>query len=219
MAEPKPALTMALLQKEVGRFADDEARHQEPILFGVTDGKKVGTYVELKFRRYLSERYSYEEGNAAKGIDFPGLGVDLKVTSLKQPQSSSPFSSARQKVYGLGHSLIVLVYDKADDAATRTSNLVFIHRLFVEAARTADFQTTTGILQLLRSDANADDLVAFFEDRNLPLDEIGRRQLADEVLANPPLEGVLTISNALQWRLQYGRAIENAGAGVGIVKL
>jgi len=29
--------------------------------------------------------------------------------------------------------------------------------------------------------------------------------LADEVLRKPPQLGYLTISNALQWRLQYGR--------------
>jgi len=31
--------------------------------------------------------------------------------------------------------------------------------------------------------------------------------LAQEVLSNPPEQGYLTISNALQWRLQYGRVI------------
>jgi len=46
--------------------------------------------------------------------------VDIKVTSIRQPQSSCPFKSARQKIYGLGYSLIVFVYDKKDDPATKT---------------------------------------------------------------------------------------------------
>jgi hypothetical protein len=44
-------------------------------------------------------------------------------------------------------------------------------------------------------------------------------QLAEEVLRKRPEIGYLTISNALQWRLQYGRAIEKAGIVSGIDKL
>lgn len=36
---------------------------------------------------------------------------------------------------------------------------------------------------------------------------IEARAIADEILRNPPKQGYLTISNALQWRLQYGRVI------------
>lgn len=41
--------------------------------------------------------------------------------------------------------------------------------------------------------------------------------IADEIFANPPIQGFLTISNALQWRLQYGRVIERAGQEAGVV--
>lgn len=40
--------------------------------------------------QYLSTRYEYTLGSAALGIDFPGLEVDLKVKSIRQPQSSCP---------------------------------------------------------------------------------------------------------------------------------
>lgn len=56
-------------------------------------------------------------------------------------------------------------------------------------------------------------------DRNLPVDEIGASNLADEILENPPLQGFLTISNALQWRLQYGRVIERSGQEEGIISI
>ena len=39
---PKP-LTVELLQKEATGFAKAESKHPEPSLFGVTDGKAVGT--------------------------------------------------------------------------------------------------------------------------------------------------------------------------------
>ena len=100
----KARLTKKLLQREARGFARAESSHDEPSLYGVTDGKAVGTYLEHKFQKYLHAKYEYVEGSSAKGIDFPKLRVDMKVTSIRQPQSSCPFKSARQKIYGLGYS-------------------------------------------------------------------------------------------------------------------
>ena len=212
-------LTIADLQREAHVFAIAESAHAEPSLFGVTDGKAVGTYLEHKFQTDLLNRYAYPRGSSAKGIDFPGLDVDIKVTSVRQPQSSCPFRSARQKIYGLGYSLLVFVYEKSDDAVARAARLDILHTIFIEKERTADFQTTSGLLRLLDNEANRDDLLAFFAERMLPLDEIAAGILADEVLRTPPQLGYLTISNALQWRLQYSRAIEQAGAVQGLLRL
>jgi hypothetical protein len=96
-------------------------------MFGVTDGKAVGTYFEHKFQAHLHERYLYAVGSSAKGIDFPELDVDLKFTSVRQPQSSCPFRSARQKVYGLGYHLLIFVYEKADDPVAKTGTLNVLH--------------------------------------------------------------------------------------------
>ena len=76
---------------------------------------------------------------------------------------------------------------------------------------------TRGIRSILESEGNQDDLVAFMLDRNLPIDEIEASIIADEILRNPPIQGFLTISNALQWRLQYRRVIECAGQEEGII--
>jgi len=62
------------------------------------------------------------KSSSAKGIDFPELGVDLKTTSIKQPQSSCPFKSARQKIYGLGYHLLVFVYEKIDEQTRQTDD-------------------------------------------------------------------------------------------------
>ena len=57
-------------------------------------------------------------------------------------------------------------------------------------------------------------------DRNLLIDEMMEAvKLAEELLAKPPELGYLTISNALQWRLQYRRIIENAGMVDGILRV
>jgi hypothetical protein len=185
----------------------------------VTDGKAVGTYLEHKFIAYLAGIYEYEPGNSASGIDFPGLNVDIKVTSIKQPQSSCPFKSASQKIFGLGYHLLVFVYEKTDDDENKTGRLNMQHTIFIEKERTADFQTTKGLLNILEREGNKDDVIAFLIERNLPVDEIGAVQLANRIIEAPPNQGYLTISNALQWRLQYSRVIQKAGTVSGISRV
>jgi hypothetical protein len=215
----KPQLSLDNLIKEAGLFAQVESDHFDRAIYGITDGKAIGTYFEHKFQTHLAVRYNYEQGSSASGIDFPGLGVDMKVTRITQPQSSCPFRSARQKIYGLGYSLLVFVYEKTDDPATEMGKLSIVNTVFVDQCRTADFQTTVGIQQILQNDGNTDDLVGFMEDRRLPVDDIQAQKLAQEILQNPPETGYLTISNALQWRLQYRRVIENAGNVDGILRI
>ena len=53
MPESLPPLTVALLQKEAAVFTSAESQNAEPSLFGVTDGKAVGTYLEHKFQTEL----------------------------------------------------------------------------------------------------------------------------------------------------------------------
>ena len=64
--------------------------------------------------------------------------------------------------------------------------------------------------------ANKDDIVGFLVDKYVPGDATVYSDLADEILRNKPKQGYLTISNALQWRLQYTRVIslENTVNGV-----
>ncbi len=97
-----------------------------------------------------------------------------------------------------------------DDSATRTARLQFRDAIFVSREKTGDYQTTYGLLGILSRNGNKDDIVGFLEDRNLPLDEMGRNLLAERILQSPPQLGYLTISNALQWRLQYSRIIDVA---------
>jgi hypothetical protein len=215
----KPDLTIDALKVAAADFSTIESDHNEPTLYGVDNGKTIGTYVEHKFRLYLLDRFSFTTGNSAKGIDFPLLNVDMKTTSIRQPQSSCPFKSARQKIYGLGYDLLVMVYEKTDEPASGTAKLDIQSTIFIEKEQTADFQMTSGLIQILENDGNHDDLVAFMTDKNLPVDDIEVNRLAEELLARPPELGYLTISNALQWRLQYSRAIAKAGTVDGVLRL
>ena len=123
-----PKLTIEILKREAQAFSSVESLHSEKSLFGITDGKAVGTYLEHKFKKHLKAKYNFEEGNSANGIDFPGLQVDMKVTSINQPQSSCPFKSARQKIYGLGYSLLIFVYEKTDSRKSKTATLSILQR-------------------------------------------------------------------------------------------
>ena len=95
----KPVLTFDTLLEEAKVFAQAESIYPEPTLYGVTDVKAIGTYVEHTFKEYPTTKYICISGNSGSGIDLPELGIDIKVTSITQPQSSCPFKSARQKIF------------------------------------------------------------------------------------------------------------------------
>ena len=204
------------LKKEAKIFCEVMKKENHKELIGVTDGKAVGTYVEHRFQNYIASKYDVEIGSSAKGIDLPGeeIETDIKVTSITQPQSSCPFKNARQKIFGLGYNLLVFVYDKKDTATT--CKLDFKYCTFVDRSRTADYTITMRLREMIKDGANKEDIIGYFIDKNVPGDDSVYSDLADEVLSHTPEQGYLTISNALQWRLQYARviALENKVKGV-----
>lgn len=60
---------------------------------------------------------------------------------------------------------------------------------------------------MVNDGANEADIVAYLQDKNIPADEITLSNIAEQILDTPPEQGFLTISNALQWRLQYKRIV------------
>lgn len=208
-------LTIDILIQEARNFSQMISTQNHTALIGVTDGKAVGTYVEHLFQNYLSTQYTMTVGSSASGIDLPSVNTDIKTTSYVQPQSSCPFKSARQKIFGLGYNLLVFVYNKQDTETTCTLHIT--HCTFIEANRTADYTITALLRKMLSVDANKEDIIALLSDKNVPGDEITYNDLADEILATPPHQGYLTISNALQWRLQYKRVIELDNSVGGVV--
>ena len=193
---------------EAINFCNDMSGINHNALLGTTDGKAVGTYVENNFKQYIAQKYHFTIGSSAKGIDFPDehINTDIKVTSITQPQSSCPFKSARQKIYGLGYNLLLFVYSKIDTAQTCTMR--FTQVALIKKECTADYITTRCIKDMLSHGANKEDIIGFLRDRNIPGDEITYNSLAEEILCNEPAQGYLTISNALQWRIQYSRVLE-----------
>ena len=212
----KKQLTIESLINEAEKFCANNTGVYRPELFGVTDGKAVGTFVEHLFQQYLANRYDLTVGNSASGLDLPSVNTDIKVTSIKQPQSSCPFKDSKQRIFGLGYNLLVFVYKKHDDSKSKKGMLEFVSCSFIDKSRTADFQTTTGIHKIISNQGNQDDVFAFLVDHNIPSDEVTLYKIAGEILNNPPQIGYLTISNALQWRLQYSRIVSLNDNVIGI---
>ena len=169
----------------------------------------------------MNKKYFVDNGNSARGVDLPApeINTDIKVTSIKQPQSSCPFKDAKQKIYGLGYNLLVFVYKKTDNQENETAILDFKSCSFIIKERTADYTTTFRLLEMLNDGANEEDITAYLNDRNIPADDITLTQMAKHILENKPKLGYLTISNALQWRLQYGRIVALAQKVDGITKI
>lgn len=217
--QTKKSIKIEDIIKEAKLFCQEQSNINHKELLGVTDGKAVGTYVEHKFKYFLANKYNIEIGNSAAGIDLPSkdINTDIKVTSINQPQSSCPYKSSRQKIYGLGYNLLIFVYDKID--YNNICNLQFLNCTFVDMNRTADYRTTKRIIEMLNDGSNKEDLIAYFEDINIPGDEITYENLANEIISNPPVQGYLTISNALQWRLQYSRVIDLQSSIDGVINI
>lgn len=217
----KEKLTIEKLIEEAQLFCVEQSKFQHKELYGVTDGKAVGTLIEHKFQSHLNEKYEVLVGSSARGIDLPSddIQTDIKVTSIKQPQSSCPFKDAKQKIFGLGYNLLVFVYDKTDDPTTQTAILNFVSCSFVHKERTADYTTTYRLREMVKDGANEADIIAYLQDKNIPADEITLSKVAEQILQTPPEQGYLTISNALQWRLQYQRIVALADDIQGIEKI
>lgn len=205
----KEKLTIEKLIQEAQCFCVEQSKIQHKELYGVTDGKAVGTLIEHKFQMHLQEKYELTVGSSAKGIDLPSDDIltDIKVTSIKQPQSSCPFKDAKQKIFGLGYNLLVFVYDKTDDFKNQIAILNFVSCSFVSKERTADYTTTYRLRQMVSDQANEADIIGYLQDKNIPADDITLSEIAKHILKTPPEQGYLTISNALQWRLQYQRIV------------
>lgn len=110
------------------------------------------------------------------------------------------------------------MYVKRDEPEKQAAYLDIENVLYIDKVRTGDFTLTKSIREIVAGietpsstrEAVVDDLDGLLQDKNMPLDEVSRRQLAERMVDKVPEQDVLTISNALRWRLQYSRAISTA---------
>lgn len=217
----KPRLTINKLKAEAKRFCLSESKFENKDLFGVTDGKAVGTYVEHKFQQQLAAKYEVVVGSSASGIDLPSEDIltDIKVTSIKQPQSSCPFKDAKQKIFGLGYNLLVFVYDKKDHPETKTAVLDFVSCAFISKERTADYTTTYRLREMISDGANEEDIAGFLRDRYLTYNEVEAKLLAKQTLSMTMKQGYLSSPQMLQLGLPYRHVMDLNKRVFGVSKL
>jgi len=201
-------LTIDSLIKEAKIFCEIENRKEHPKLFGISDGKAIGTYIEHKFKKYLKESYTFNQGNSANGIDFPDshINTDIKVTSFKKPQNSCPFKDISQKIYGLGYNLLLFIYDKKEE--DNKCFLEFKSSTFIKSEQTGDYNLTRNLRRMVFNNWSIDEITSYLAKSNIPGDYATLSNLAKKVIEQPPEEGYLTISNAFQWRLKYNHTNE-----------
>lgn len=231
----KESLTIDKMLKEVSLFCEYSSEKGIKALYGASDGKAVGTPVEKMLKIYLSKKYKFNKGNSGKGVDLPDerINTDIKVTSISQPQSSSPYKDSKQKVLGLGYNLLIFVYKKTDNNTSRTAHLEWKDCIFVEAKNTADYSVTEAINNMLQESKDSEyemkiaELTEILASKNVPGDNLALRTLSIEVLKTAENnggflhQGQITISNALQWRMNYGRVVgySSGGENKGVKKL
>lgn len=196
-------LSVDSLIKEAENFCAEMENRNHPELTGINDGKTIGTFIEHEFREYLKDRYEFTLGSSASGIDFPDadINTDLKVTSSKKPQNSCPFEDVKQKIYGLGYNLLLIIYTKKD--VGNRCVLTFESCTFIESDETGDYNLTKNLRKMVENRWSKEKIAYYLRESKLPGDEDTLERLAEEIIHNPPKQGYLTISNAFQWRLKY----------------
>ncbi len=83
-------LTIKTLIKEAELFCIEQSRFQHKELFGVTDGKAVGTLIEQKFQKQLNEKYEVAIGSSASGVDLPSDDILVRRETGRRSRGESP---------------------------------------------------------------------------------------------------------------------------------
>ena len=110
----KEKLTIDKLKAEAKAFCIAESKIQNKSLFGVTDGKAVGTHIEHKFQEQLNSKYKTTIGSSANGIDLPSDDIltDIKVTSIKQHNHLVRLKMLNKRFLDLGTTYLFLFMTK-----------------------------------------------------------------------------------------------------------
>ena len=128
----KKKLTIDNLKAEAKAFCIAESKIQNKSLFGITDGKAVGTHIEHKFQEQLTSKYKIAVGSSASGIDLPSEDIltDSKVTSIKQPQSSCPFKDANKRYLGRYNYLFLFTIKQIIPKLKLLNSILLVAHLF-----------------------------------------------------------------------------------------
>lgn len=179
-----------------------------------TASKTIGTYYEDSLREFIQSELGLEsKGSIAKGIDLPHFNIDVKTTRITGPQSSSKIRNFSERLTGPPYNILLIVYSKEPvEGGERVDfeNVVYVpqeytsdHR-FSGKAREEIEKYKQGDLERNQLKKELEDLISENEG---DVTEIKEDEL-DDLIENPPHEGIITISPAVQWRFSYNKLKE-----------
>lgn len=113
----------------------------------------------------------------------------------------------------MGYNLLVFIYQKEDKA--RNCRLRFTDCSFIDKRRTGDYKVTAHLREMVEGQVTEEELSTYLGEIGIGDDE-ELNALAQRILKEPPDQGYLSLSSALQWRLHYVRAlkVDNKVAGI-----
>lgn len=168
--------------------------------------KRIGTYFEKELRDWFETKHGLvSDGSVAQGIDLPAFNLDVKTTSNRQPQSSSPFDDPGERITGVDYNILLFVYDK--QSVEGGNRFEIVSCAYIPRERASDY----------RKSENARKLVADYREGKLSEAEL-REQLEEltgvgaisdekfeEIKRDPPKTGAITMTPAVQWRFNYNK--------------
>lgn len=195
----------------------EEEGHKE--IFGAVSCHVVNSFVERCFLEHLSDYYNLDVGFSPLNVALPSINTEIRTAPVDRPDTFCPYISSRQKIYGLGYNLLLMLYVKTDDNAAREGHFAIKSCEYVSAERTADHMTTKILHEILLGGGNQDDVFAFLSDwmQGVPIERL--KELAAEIIQTPPTIGFLTISQSRQWRLQASHVIGECAGVEGLTHI
>lgn len=176
-----------------------------------TDGNaRLAAYFDEKLREWFRTHENIDPGgNSGQGIDLPRMNTDIKAP--KTQQSSSPAASPGEEILGINHNILFFDID-VTDLEGGDSKIEVEQVKFIPKELTADH----------RRSKKAKKLVERYDDGTITEDQLIERlyeitslgeymdiseDMIEEIKQGEFEQGVLTHSNALQFRFNYNMTV------------
>lgn len=176
-----------------------------------TDGNaRLAAYFDEELRKWFRKHENINPGgNSGQGIDLPRLNTDIKAP--KTQQSSSPASSPGEEILGIDHNILFFDID-VTDLGDGSSKMEVEQVKFIPKELTADH----------RRSKKAKNLVEQYNDGSITEEQLIERlhditslgeymeipdDMIEEIKQGKFEQGVLTHSNALQFRFNYNMTV------------
>lgn len=193
----------------IREFAEDIESQQIPTK--VTEqNAALAAYFDEELRKWFRNRENIDPGgNSGEGIDLPKMNTDIKAPETLQ--SSSPASSPGEEILGIDHNILFFNID-VTNSGDGNSKIEVEQIKFIPKELTADHRVSK----------KAKKLVEQYDDGSITEEQLIKRlheitstgehidipeEMIEEIKSGEFKRGVLTHSNALQFRFNYNMTV------------